>query len=98
MMRRISIVLIFALVLFFGLNEILISKDVIKIGSRFNMYVNIFLSRVFDRHGFGSIVATKKFKKLMNDGCILGLDESQFAKNKDAVQSSSESGHCFLFL
>ena len=35
--------------------------DSIKIGSNLDNYIHVFKTRVFDRHGFGSINATKKF-------------------------------------
>lgn len=33
----------------------------IKIGSKFDNYTHVFKTRVFDKHGFGSVSATKKF-------------------------------------
>lgn len=35
--------------------------DSIKIGSSFDNYIHVFKTRVFDKHGFGSVNATKKF-------------------------------------
>ena len=35
--------------------------DSIKIGSNLDNYMHVFKTRVFDKHGFGSISATKKF-------------------------------------
>lgn len=35
--------------------------DSIKIGSKFDNYTHVFKTRVFDKHGFGSFNATKKF-------------------------------------
>lgn len=35
--------------------------DSIKIGSKLDNYTHVFKTRVFDKHGFGSISATKKF-------------------------------------
>lgn len=35
--------------------------DSIKIGSNFDNYMHVFKTRVFDKHGFGSVNATKKF-------------------------------------
>lgn len=37
--------------------------DSIKIGSKFDNYAHVFKTRVFDKHGFGSVNATKKFIK-----------------------------------
>lgn len=37
--------------------------DSIKIGSNFDNYAHVFKTRVFDKHGFGSASATKKFIK-----------------------------------
>lgn len=35
--------------------------DSIKIGSNIDNYAHVFKTRVFDKHGFGSVIATKKF-------------------------------------
>ena len=35
--------------------------DSIKIGSNLDNYIHVFKTRVFDKHGFGSVSATKKF-------------------------------------
>lgn len=38
-------------------------SQLIKIGSRFDMYLHVLITRLFDRHGFGSKQATKKLIK-----------------------------------
>ncbi|MDU7004199.1 glycosyltransferase [Clostridium sp.] len=35
--------------------------NTIKIGSKFDNYMHVIMTRIFDKHGFGSIKATKKF-------------------------------------
>lgn len=37
--------------------------NTLKIGNIFNVYVHVLLSRIFDMHGFGSKIATKRFLK-----------------------------------
>lgn len=41
-------------------------SHIIKIGSKFSIYHHIFISRMFDRHGLGSVYATKQFIKLID--------------------------------
>ena len=41
--------------------------DSIKIGSNLDNYAHVFKTRVFDKHGFGSINATKKFIEEVKD-------------------------------
>lgn len=46
-----------------------VSKDIktIKIGNRLSIYFHAFLTRVFDKHGFGSKLATKKLIKQIEE-------------------------------
>ena len=41
--------------------------DSIKIGSNLDNYYHVFKTRVFDKHGFGSVNATKKFIEEVKD-------------------------------
>ena len=41
--------------------------DSIKIGSNLDNYAHVFKTRVFDKHGFGSVSATKKFIEEVKD-------------------------------
>ena len=45
----------------YGRGTALESIDSIKIGSNLDNYTHVFKTRVFDKHGFGSVNATKKF-------------------------------------
>lgn len=47
----------------FGRNEPLNCKNSIRIGNKFDNYVHVGLTRMFDKHGFGSKRATTRFLK-----------------------------------
>lgn len=42
-------------------------SHLIKIGGKFSIYSHVLVSRLFDRHGFGSYCATKKFLKEVDE-------------------------------
>lgn len=51
----------------YGRNPRQSSSKAIKIGSKLGIYFHVFLSRFFDRHGFGSYFATKKLIKQIKE-------------------------------
>ena len=51
----------------FGRNPRPSSSKAIKVGSKLGIYYHVFLTRFFDRHGFGSYFATKKIIKQIKE-------------------------------
>ena len=51
----------------FGRGKANYCNNTIKIGSRVDVYRHVVLTRLFDRHGYGSKSATKKFVKIISE-------------------------------
>jgi len=51
----------------YGRGEPINCENAIKIGTKFDNFTHLFATRLFDRHGFGSVAATKDFIRWVED-------------------------------